>query len=728
MNDNEYLEPSNQLIPYQPPTAIVESRLPPTFDERSPNLHGDTPLATYWYVLLKRRWTILAAVVVLTATAAAISFLTTPIYEATARLEIEPETPLLQSQSSSDVYQKVDADDVFLQTQIQVLKSERLVWQTIEQLNLASRLLPPDKAATHESDKRKVQLIGALNSRLKVEQVPRTRMLSVSFQDPDPQLAAKVATTMANGYLEYNFREKDEAIRRSGWMQQQVDALKANVEKSQQALVSYERQNQIVFSGDKQNVLEQMLADQSRDLTSAQSERIQKESLYRQILANRTQLASLVHDDLLEKLEEKTAELKQQYAQTVSQYGPNFPNAKRLQLQISDNQDQIQREQDRIISRMSRDFDAAYSRERLAAAGVAQQKEEVGKLNQLLVQDNILRHEFETNQQLYDSLLQRLKDATVSAALRSTNIHLVDSALPPNTPVRPHKLLNIAAAFWAGLIVGVIGAFVQEALDSSIKTAEEAEALMLTPALGVIPFERGSWLNVRNRAKDAGSNELAMSVTKNPNSALSEAFRALGTAVSVPSRPIKTLLITSAQPGEGKTTTAINLAQALAQRNVKVLLMDCDLRKGNIAKAIGLKDDKGLTGVLSGEMDVPYALIALQPNLWALPAGAVPANPVGMLASQQMAILLESVAAHFEFVIIDSPPVLAVTDAAILSSLVGGVLLVAASGTPRGALVRTSRILEASGAKILGMAINKLDSRRPSYGYSYSKYPYIMKG
>ena len=725
MSDNQQVETSNQLIPYQPPTSIVESRVPPTLDERFPTLHDDTPLATYWYVLLKRRWTILAAVVVLTATAAAISFLMTPIYEATARLEIEPETPLLQSQSSSDTYQKVDADDVFLQTQTQVLKSERLGWQTIEQLNLASHLLPPDKVAPRETDKRKVQLIGVLNSRLKVEQVPKTRMLSVSFQGPDPQLAAKVATALVNGYLEYNFREKDEAIRRSGWMEEQVEALKANVEKSQQALVSYEQQNQIVYSGDKQNVLEQMLADKSRDLASAESERIQKESLYRQVLANRPQLASLVRDELLDRLEEKAAELKQQYTQTVAQYGPNFPNAKRLQLQINESQDQIQHEQERIINRMSRDYDAAYNRERLAAAGVARQKEDLGKMNQLLVQDNILRHEFETNQQLYDSLLQRLKDATVSAALRWTNIHLVDSALPPNTPVRPNKLLNIMAAFWAGLIVGVIGAFAQEALDSSIKTPEEAEALILTPALGVIPFERRSWLKARNLAKDGGSGQLALSVTKQPNSAISEAFRALGTAVSVPSRPIKTLLITSAQNGEGKTTTALNLAQALAQRKVKVLLMDCDLRKGEVAKTIGFKDHKGLTAVLSGEMDVPHALLALEPNLWALLAGAVPANPVAMLASQQMAILLERVAAHFELVIIDSPPVLAVTDAAILSSLVDGVLLVAASGTtPRGGLVRTRKILEASGARILGMAVNKLDPRRPNYGYSYSKYAY----
>ena len=722
MTGNKHLEPSRQAITYRRQTAIVESRMPPTLDERGPTSQGNMPLSAYLYVLLRRRWTVLGAIVILTSIAAVLSFRMTPIYEATARLEIEPETPQLQA--SSDVYQKTDADDVFLETQIQILKSETLAWEIIGQLNLARNLGGSvEKVAGEDPDKRKVELIGSFEGHLKVDEVPKTRMLSVTFAGPDPRLAAQVATRLVNNYLEYNFREKDEAIRRSGWMEQQVEELKANVETSQQAVVTYEQQNQIANTGDKQNVIEQMLADQSRDLTSAQSERIQKQSLYSQVLSNPARMASLVHDELLEKLEETSAELKQRQTETVAQYGPNFPNAKRLQLEISENRDQIEHERARIIDRIGSDYHAAYNRESLAATGVAEQKREVGKLNQLLIQDNLLRHEFETNQQLYDGLLRRLKDATVSAALRWTNIHMVDSALTPNTPVRPKKLFNIVAAFWAGLILGVMGAFAQEALDSSIKTAEEAEAVMVTPALGVIPFERGSWVKTFMGAKDAGGHELAMCLTKHPGSSLSEAFRALGTAISVPSDPVKTVLITSAQNGEGKTTTALNLAQALAQRGDRVLLIDCDLRKGGVAKVIGMKKQEGLTEVLSGKLDAPHVLHALQQNLWVLPAGAVPSNPVALLASKAMVTLLERVAARFDFVIIDSPPVLALTDAAILASLVDGVLLVAASGTTsRGGLLRTRRILETSGARILGMAVNKLDPRRPDYGYSQYSY------
>jgi polysaccharide biosynthesis transport protein len=680
------------------------------------------PLSAYWYILFRRRWTIAAVALILTAIVTAVSFWMTPIYKATARVEVEPETPQLEA--STDPYHKSDADDVFLQTQIQVLQSETLAWQTVQDLDLAQKLnvVLPDKPTKEDIEKHKVELIQAFDDNLKVETIPKTRMLSVSFESHDPQLAAQVATGLVHNYLDYNFRQKDEAIRRSGWMEKQLAELKDNVEKSHQALVTYEQQNQIANSGDKQNVLEQLLGDLGRDLASAQSDRIQKESLYRQAMQNRGHLDSLVHDTLLEKLEETSADLKQQHTDALARYGPNFPTARRLQSEIDDNQVQIQNEQNRVINRMTNDYNAANRREQLALAGVRRQKEDVGKLSQLLVQDNMLRHEFDTNQQLYDSLLHRMKDATVSAALRSTNIHLVDSALPPIKRARPRRLLNITLALWAGLVLGVMGAFALEAVSSSIQTAEEAEALMGMPALGTIPFERRSWFATKSLSTKNGADRLALSLTRHPNSSLSEAFRALGTFVTMPSSSIKTLLVTSSHSGEGKTTTALNLAQALAQRKGPVVIVDCDLRKGGVARALGVENREGVSSILSGERKVSDVLRhMLQKNLWVLTSGPVPQNPVSLLASPNMATLLENLSTYFECVVIDSPPVLAVTDAAILSRLVDGVLLVAASNvTPRGGLVRTRRILSAVGARILGMSLNKLDPRRPGYGhYSY---------
>ena len=685
-------------------------------------------LSVYWHVLLKRRWTILVIAFSLTAIVSVVCSCMTPVYRAATRLEIEPETPLLQSLND---YQRVDADDGFMQTQIQILKGETLAWQTIQQLGLAPKLIsvPAELLTKERIEKRKLELIQAFQNNVNVELLPKTRMLSVGFENSDPQLSAQVANALANTYLDYNFRQKYEAIRRSGWMEQQVAELKNDVQKSQQALVTYERAHNIATTADKQNVEEQMLADVSRDLAAAQSDRFQKESLYGQVLANRGKMASLVHDDLLQKLEETQADLKQQYTQAVSQYGPNFPKAVRLQLEITEGQGQIEHEQYRMIDRMRNDYNAAHDREKLASAAVAHQKGEVETLHQALVQDNILQHEFESNQQLYQSMLQRMKDATISATLRSTNIHLVDVALPPSRPIRPRKMSYTMSALSAGIILGIVGAFTRDKLDSSFKNAEEAEALMVSPALGAIPIERRLRFGRRTLARKRKHDPLALTMFKRPNSAVSEAFRALGTAVSLPPNPPKTLLITSSQNGEGKTVTALNLAQALAQRQGPVLVMDCDLRKGGIARALGLPNDKGVSSILSGEHQVLEALLPFDArnNLWVLPSGPVPLYPSESLASQKMVALLEQLKTRFVTVIIDSPPVLAVTDATILAILADRVLLVAASGgTSRAGLIRTRKILANAGARILGLVVNKLDPRFQSYqnyGYRYSANP-----
>ena len=724
MSTNQLPEPTRDELMYERPSASMEPYiLPPLYNPR-PSPETFTHLSEYWQVLWRHRWTIFLTAFVLTAIVALVSFRMKPVYKATARIEIEPETPQLQS--GNDPYQRTDADDVFLQTQVQVLKSDGLAWQTIQQIGLARSLSGDSQRnwSAQELEKQKVPLIAAFEAGLKVELVPKTRILSVGFESHDPQLAAQVATTLVNVYLEHNFKEKYEAISRSGWMKQQLAELKETVEKSQQAMVAYEQEHQIANTGDKQTAQEQMLGDLSRDLAVAQSERIQKESTYRQTLLNRAHIATLGHDDLLQKLEERLAELKEQHTEALAQYGPNFPKATRLESQISDLQSQIEKEQNRIIDRTSNEYKTAASREQLAATAVANQKQELGRVNELLVRHNILQREFESDQQLYQNLLQRMKDASISAGLRSTNIHLVDTALPPTAPIRPTKLLNIAVALWAGIFLGILAAFAQDRFDSSIRTPEEAEALTVTPALAVIPLERKSWLATRALTKNGSNWHLTRTLTEQPTSSLSEAFRALGTAVSVPSRPSKTLLITSAQKGEGKTVTTLNLGQALAQRMSPVLIIDGDLRKGTVAKALGIKNDKGLSTVLSGDHTFAEAILRHGPNLWVLPSGPVPSNPAELLASQAMKNLLENLGTTFRHVIIDSPPVLAVTDATILSSLTDGVLLVAASGsTPRAGLVRARRILANAGARVLGVTMNKLNPHGQSYknyGYSYS--------
>ena len=353
-------------------------------------------LATYWHTLMKRRWTIATVAIVVTTIVAIVSFKTQPIYKATARVQVDSETPMIQSIEA--VFQKTTADDTYVQTQIQVLESETLAWRTIDELGLREHLIPPSQLAKIAPDKQKVRLIDSFKRRLSVELTPKTRMLAVSYEDTDPQLAARVSTLLVNNYIDYNFRQKYDATRQaSAWMEQQLDELKAKVENSQQALVSYEREHQLVSTGEKGSMQEQMLSDLSKDLTAAESDRLQKESLYQEVQTNRQQLATLVHNDLLQKLEEKLADLRDQYTETTAQYGPKFPKALRLDQEIQDIRVQIQAEQDRVLARIRKDYAAAVTRERLASSAVAQQKEVVGAQNQLLVQHNILAREFESN-------------------------------------------------------------------------------------------------------------------------------------------------------------------------------------------------------------------------------------------------------------------------------------------------------------------------------------------
>ena len=247
---------------------------------------GYVSLATYWHTLVKRRWTIYTVALIVTTLVAIVSFRMTPIYKATARVQVEAESPLIHT--INELYEHSQTDDAFLQTQIQVLKSENLAWHTIEELNLTPSLIRPKKFAKIPQDKRKVELIKAFKDNLSVELMPKTRMLAVSFESPEPQLAAKVSTSLVNYYIDYNFRLKYDATRQaSSWMEQQLDELKAKVEKSQQALVDYEREHQIFNTNEKQNVLEQMLSDRSHDLAVAGSERLQKESVYGEVVANR---------------------------------------------------------------------------------------------------------------------------------------------------------------------------------------------------------------------------------------------------------------------------------------------------------------------------------------------------------------------------------------------------------------------------------------------------------
>jgi capsular exopolysaccharide synthesis family protein len=732
MPENQALSPRGTRLP-----AAAHSFASPVLDIEPQEFDSFAYLRTYWNIINKRRWTIISFAFVLTLLVAIASFKMTPIYEATVRLDIEADT--LQIQSLNDIFRQIPADETFIGTQIQVLEGVSLAERTIQQVGLAKD--PKSVEAIKQSggwfSSRLTSspdgLVGSFRHSLHVQKVRDSHVVNVSFESADPNLSAKVANSLADNYIEYNFRQKYDATRQaSGWMEQQLDELKAKVEQSQQALVDYERQNAIISISDKESVVEQRMADLSRDLTIAQSDRLQKESVYELVRSNESQVAFVAQNDLLQHLEEKHADLKSQYVDTLQQSGPKHPKAERLQSQVDEIQSLIEGERKRIVERIRNDYMAALGRERLLAAAVAQEKSEVGALNQLLIQHSLLKRESDTNQQLYDNLLQRLKDATVSAGLRATNIHVIDPAKPPKSPVRPQKPLNILIGLMVGLVLGLVLAFVKESVDTSIKSIDEAERLANAPALAVIPLAH-DMLRQSTPSLPIRSGTLAatqgLALLNRPSSAMAESFRTLLTSVvlSTAPQPPQALLMTSSTAGEGKTVTALNLAIALAQRGDPTLLIDADLRHPSVGKSLNLVNGKGLASFLTGAHSIEKALREFPPvpALRILPAGPKPPNPAQLLSSSAMEAMLLELRNRFKFVIIDSPPVLPVTDAMILSTFVDGVVFVIGSGTTvRGAVTRSCRILQNVGAKVLGIVLNKVDLRHGEYYGSYGHYYY----
>ena len=408
----------------------------------------------------------------------------------------------------------------------------------------------------------------------------------------------------------------------------------------------------------------------------------------------------------------------------------------RLQGQLKEIDQLILDEKKSIIDQMGNDYNAARQRETLLTQALDQQKIEANQMSERLVEYNILKREAEANKTLYDGMLTKLKEANIAGALKSSNIRVVDPAMVPSTPTRPAKARNIALAFIVGLVGGIGLALLREYLDNTVKTPDDIETLSRLPSLAVVPaFSDSNGNGRRGLLKGVSSNghdkRIELVAQHLPKSQMSEAFRALRTALllSQADHPPQVILVTSALPREGKTTAAANLAVTLAQLGDSTLLIDADLRKPGVGRLLNMTDGKyaGLSSYLAGVssldlVTVPHPSI---PNLAAIPTGPLPPNPADLLSSHKLADAITELRGKFKFIVIDSPPIMAATDAVILSVQVDGVLLVVRSGeTPKEAFTRTRDLLVSVKCRMLGVVLNAVDSSAPDYYYSYRYYPY----
>ena len=719
----------------------VQSRLPAwELSPREPHLYD------YLLILRKHQWLILSFMLAVVTIVAIATFRMQPVYVATARIEMDRENANILPFQGSDSYDFMMDLENYIETQSKILTSETLALQTIRNSGLTARpefSSPggPSEAIASGSlanQKRPPELAGFLGS-LSVRRVPNSRLMDVSFESTDALLAARIVNAHIATYIEQNFRSRyDATTRATTWLTDQLEELKITVKKAEDARIAYERQNQIWTIDDKQNITTQRLSDANKQLTDAQSERMKKESLYQFVKSgNLDAVPQIQNNSALTDLLKKRNDASAQYTDALSQYGPNFPKVQRLQVQIKEVDDSIEREKKKVLDVLESDYREVRQRETLLAQVLDEQKGEANKMAEKLVEYNILKREAEANKTLYDGLMTKFKETAISQSLRSSNIRVVDPAMIPSTPARPAKTRNVALAFLVGLVGGIGLALLREYLDNTVKTPDDVETLARLPSLAVVPQFAGSNGTAKKQrllqgfAANGHEKRIELVAQHLPKSQMSEAFRALRTSIllSQADHPPQVILVTSALPREGKTTAAANLAVTLAQLGDRTVLVDADLRKPGVGRLLNLGSGKyaGLSSYLAGVssldlVTVPHPAI---PNLAAIPTGPLPPNPADLLSSHKFADAIAELRTKYKFIVIDSPPVMAATDAVILSVQTDGVLLVVRSGeTPKEAFTRTRDLLNSVKCRILGVVLNAVDSSAPDYYYSYRYYPY----
>jgi len=725
------------------PVALREQEIVEVSPEEVPHL------LDYWHVIFKRRWVVLSCLLVVFFTVAIGTLKQQPIYEGRVLIELNPEQPNVVN--FQEVLQ-IDTRNVdsYRETQYKILQSRTLAERVVQGLQLyrfpefyrkrmlfglvkrdpdsipsSSDVGPPDPSM----DAYRNSIEHFLDS-MDVSPVRRSDLVEVSFYSRDPALAARVANQLGSDYIEQNLQVKwDETIKASEWLQGQLVGLKGKLEKSEDNLQAYAQANSILFVEEKKNLVNERLAQLQAEYTKAQADRFQKESLYSLVQAGQVQdLPGFLSNRLIQDLAVRLAELERDYSQLTAAVKPEYPKAIQLKKQIDTVRQALEQQKVALSQNIVDEYTAALARERYIAQALELAKKEVNDIAEKSIQYNILKRETDTNRQLYEGLLQRLKEAQVSAGLKASNIRIVDAAEEPKRPVRPRVLVNLALGIILGLGLGIGLAFFQEYLDNTLKTPDEVEQLLRLPSLGVLPRfsldgagkpAEDDKLATMGRYREA--EPVAPAIQTSP--AAVEAFRSLRTSVLLSANPVpKLLLITSALPEEGKTSTVVNLGATLASLGSKVVIVDCDMRRPACHRSTRVENKPGFVQCLTGHVELADAILPVPgvANLSVVPCGPIPPNPAEVLSSPLAAELLRKLRAQFEYVLVDSPPLLSVADSRILSTVTDAVVLVVrAYETPYDAVRRARSLLYGAGARILGVALNDVDIGREGYGYSY---------
>lgn len=715
---------------------------------------GETDLLDYWRILVKRRWTVVATMAMVLVIALVNTLLTTPIYQATAVLQIDNESQsIVPMQGVDPGAANYDYDNSFLNTQLQLLQSRALAQRVVSQLGLdesgeLEHLWPPSTwsklrsilagksgssadnkrptAGKPTSDAELANLAAELRGGIAVARVQDSRLVQVSYNSPSPEFSQRVANALSEAFiassLEHRFGSTSYA---KNYLEDRLQELKLRLEDSERKLVAFAEKEQIVGSTDDSagNLSQANLGSLNSAYGQARQARIQAEVRWRQVQGLRGSglqaIAGGNSNLMMSKLQETRANLMAEYQDKLSLYKPGYPLMQQLKSQIDEVNKQITTEEGNIRAGVRAEYEAALQQEQMLGEQLSGLKGEVLDLQGRSIQYNILKRDVDTNRQLYDALLQRYKEIGVAGGVTANNIAVIDRA-ELGHQVYPSMNGNLIKAAMVGLMLGVLLALAFEYLDDTFKRPDDIEKQLGLPVLGAIPMLRAPMTPLR--------------ALEDVRSAFSESYRSLRTALqfSTDRGVPRSLLITSAMPIEGKSTTALVLAMYYAQLGKRVLIIDGDLRNPTLHRSLNVDNSQGLSNYLSGSVRPTEMIRPTEiPGLMYMPTGPLPPNPAELLMGPKMVSLLTVAAEKFDLLIIDGPPVMGLADAPILSNMAQGTLLVVRANQNRISVVRNAlKRLRSARAHVVGALLTHFQPEHAGqgYGYGYGGYTYYSYG
>ncbi len=675
--------------------------------------------------VLRKHWRLsLAFACAVIACTAIYVFTAKPVYEASTKLEVDAGNQLFSLELANA---RSDPSTQFSETQAKMLQSDELALAIIRELHLtagrswrdgivtATTAAPAAGGNLQPISREEYATLREFRKSLHVTRDNSSWLINVSFEAHDPYLASNVANTLVDSFIERSYKARTEAITASTqWLTHQLDDIRQRMNESNQALMDFQKSSGIASAGESRSSVDERMSELTRQLTLAQAERIQMDALLARVApGNAPNLSQVTADPNVQDLSRKLDAARDELTQALVIYGENHPKIQQLKLQINDLERQLSAQQSRIVDTLRTSFSAAHRREMLLNGEIASTSKQLG----LVAEYGALKKQAQANEELYNNLFAKVKEAAISAEAKASNIRLVERAAVPDRPARPRKLLSLATALAIGLFGGVFLAFAYETLDPKVRTLEDLTQCTGLPMVAVMPrFDE-------SRTKLITDGNPQPFLLERPSSPEAEAVRTLFTSVMLAGQPTQALLIASGAPGEGKTTIATNLAIALA-RHRRTCIVEADVRRPAIAKVLGLRPECGLVQLLAGGCTLEEVLVPVPgiPNLTLLPSGPPMVDGCDFATNEQMAIVLRQLRARFASIIIDSAPVLAFSDARALSAFVDGVILVGRSGmTTREALKRTVDVLQqAQAAPILEVVLNAVPYNATEYGqYGY---------